>query len=148
MARYKGRVIVKKVDDKGKRIKGTLKNWIKNNPGKFYFDSMPEYEVWKYLKNKKIKMVSQPSLELFESTKTTEFKDNEIKTVTQRKIGYTPDYYLPDYGIYIEVKGYADDLFKLRWKLFKLKGYTGYIVYSVEECKALIKILKENENKP
>lgn len=145
MARYKGRVVVKKVDSNGKRIQGKLKDWIKNHPGEVYFDSMPEYEVWKYLKTIKMNAVSQPQLDLFDSLKTKEYINNEIKNVTQRKIGYTPDYYLPDYDIYIEVKGYADDLFKLRWKLFKLKGYKGYIVYSLEECKSLIKVLKEND---
>lgn len=145
MARYKGRVIVKKVGEDGKRIVGSVAAWKKKNPGKLVFDSMPEYEVWKYFKTASIKNQIQPELELFDSIKTEEFKKGEIKNTTQRKIGYTPDYYLPDYDIYIEVKGYADDLFKLRWKLFKLKGYKGYIVYSLKECKELIKVLKEND---
>ena len=68
-----------------------------------------------------------------------------IKEVKQRKMEYTPDYYLPQYDVYIEVKGFADEQFKMRWKLFKAKGYKGFIVYSLNEFKELIKQLKEKE---
>lgn len=146
MVRYAGRVKVAKVGEDGKRIVGSLIAWRKKNPGKLTFDSMPEYEVWKYFKTLKINYIYQQSVELFDSIKTMEFEDDVIKKVVQRKIGYTPDFYLPDYDLYIEVKGYADDLFKMRWKLFKLKGYKGYIVYSLAECKKLIQILINNGN--
>lgn len=145
MPRYRGRVIVKKVGEDGTRIPGKLAVWRKKNPTALVFDSMPEYEVWKFFKDEGINAVNQPTLLLHDVIKTTEFKKGEIKPTSQRKIEYTPDYYLPDYDLYIEVKGYADDLFKLRWKLFKLKGYNGYIVYSLAECKALMKILKSDE---
>jgi hypothetical protein len=143
MARYRGRVIVKKVGEDGKKINGSLASWKKKNPGKMVFDSMPEYEAWKYMKKHKINFEYQPNIDLFPPLKTKEFKNGKLKDATQRKIGYTPDYYLKDFDIYIEVKGYADDLFKLRWKLFKLKGYKGYIVYSLEELKTLIALLQE-----
>lgn len=146
MVRYAGRVKVAKVGEDGKRIVGSLIAWRKKNPGKLTFDSMPEYEVWKYFKTLKINYIYQQSVDLFDSIKTMEFEDGTIKKVVQRKIGYTPDFYLPDYDLYIEVKGYADDLFKMRWKLFKLKGYKGYIVYSLAECKNLIQILINNGN--
>lgn len=142
-----GRVIVDKVGEDGKRIKGSVGTWRRANPGKLVFDSMPEYKVWKTIKDLEISHVYQPGLVLYENCKTLEFKDGEIKEVTQRKIGYTPDFYLDDYKVYIEVKGYADDLFKLRWKLFKLNGYKGFIVYSVDEFKLLIKELKNNKKK-
>ena len=87
----------------------------------------------------------QPSLTLFEGIETEEFKKGVIKEITQRKISYTPDFYLRKYKVYVEVKGYADELFRLRWKLFKIQGYTGYIVYSVDELKSLLKQLKEQE---
>ncbi len=78
-----------------------------------------------------------------QTKKAKEEKRNkrEIKDVVQKPIGYTPDFYLPEFDLYIEVKGFADDVFKLRWKLFKLKGYDGFIVYSLEEFKQLYKQL-------
>jgi hypothetical protein len=154
MARYAGRVVVNKVDENGVAIKN-LKSWIKNNPGKRYFDSKLEWEVWEYLKDSGISFKTQITLKLFDSVNTEEFQKprqtakarkekrnkREIKSISQQEIHYTPDYYLPEFDVYIEIKGYADEVFKLRWKLFKLKGYKGYIVYSLEEFKLLYKEL-------
>jgi hypothetical protein len=149
-------MIVHKVDENGKKITN-LKAWLKKNPGKKYFDSTPEWEVWKYITTKtKLKYQEQVTLELFPSMNTEEFQaprrtkkaiaegrtDKEIKQITQQNIEYTPDFYLPKWDLYIEVKGYADELFKLRWKLFKLKGYKGYIVYSLDDFKRLIESLE------
>jgi len=156
MARYAGRVIVAKVDAEGNRIKN-FKQWRKKNPDALYFDSYPEWEVWYYLIHSDIAFESQPTLELFSGIDTMEFvqprqtkkakkeKRNKrtIKAVKQKPIKYTPDYYLSEYDTYIEVKGYADELFKMRWKLFKLSGYKGYIVYSLEEFKELLKQLED-----
>lgn len=142
MARYQGRVIVKKVGQDGKQITGSLSDWKAKNPGMLTFDSMPEYQVWKYITDSGLEFEYQPNIELFDKCSTTEFEDGQIKTVAQRKIGYKPDFYLPAYDCYIEVKGYADELFKLRWKLFKLKAYTGFIVYSLKEAVELLDLLK------
>lgn len=146
MARYKGRVIVLKVDNKGVRIKGKLRDWIDKHPDTIYFDSMTEYLVWKYIKTIKLKYIYKPKLKLFDGMKTKEFKNNKVVEYAQRSISYTPEFYLPAYKAYIEVKGYADDVFKLRWKLFKLNGYDGYIVYSLVDFKTLIKELKNAKN--
>jgi len=142
MTRYQGRVVVKKVTEEGKYINGSEAKYREENPGKLVFDSMPEFKVWKYLTDEGIAFLYQPSINLFDGIKTTEFKDGELKTISQRKIGYTPDFFLPDYDCYLEVKGYADELFKLRWKLFKLKNYKGYIVFSLEEAVELLDLLK------
>ena len=142
MARYQGRVVVKKVTEEGKQIQGSEAQYRADNPGKLVFDSIPEFKVWKYLTDEGINFEYQPKVDLFDSYKTTEFKDGELKTIVQRKIGYTPDFYLPDFDVYLEVKGYADELFKLRWKLFKLKDYKGYIVFSLQEAVELIDLLK------
>lgn len=156
-ARYAGRMKISKVDCDGKKIKGKLTDWIKKNPGKKYFDSTTEWVVWDYLKNKtNLNYQEQTTLELFSSVNVEEFlaprrtkkaikegrTDKEIKQLKQQNIEYTPDFYLTDYDLYIEVKGYADELFKLRWKLFKLKGYKGFIVYSLEDFKRLIDSLE------
>lgn len=157
MARTRGRVIVPKVDTKGKSIK-SLGTWLKKHPGELYFDSFPEWEVWNYLNDGDISYEYHPTtIELLPPIKTTEFKHPrrtkgkkqkppEIKEVTQRKMEYTPDFYLPDFDVYIEVKGYADEMFKMRWKLFKAKGYEGYIVYSLNEFKLLLKQLEEKRD--
>ena len=151
-----GRQIVKKVDSKGNRI-SNFKLWYKKHKGEVYFDSYPEWEVWKYLTDNKIKHTFHPkSIELLPAITTYEFKtprrtkkavkegrtNPEIKQVVQRKMEYTPDFLLDDIDTYIEVKGFADEQFKLRWKLFKAKGYKGFIVYSLNEFKLLYKQLK------
>jgi hypothetical protein len=138
---------VKKVDEQGKPIRGSLKTWKTKNPGKLYFDSKPEWECWKYMKSEKIKNDFQPTIELFATLKTKEFKKGVIKEITQRAIKYTPDFYLHKYKVYIEVKGYADELFRVRWKLFKLQGYEGYIVYSLAELKTLLNQLNNDTKK-
>lgn len=152
MARTKGRVIIAKIDSSGKKIKGSLAAWIILHPGEIYFDSVPEWEVWDYLKDSDIKFQTKKELLLFDSIDTTEFtpedkkkgKAAKIAKSKQRPIRYTPDYYLPEYDTYIEVKGWADELFKMRWKLFKLAGYTGYLVYSLEDFIAVLKLLKKS----
>lgn len=148
MARYKGRVIVKKVDAKGKIISNYV-SWRKKHPKEKVFDSKTEWSVWNYVKKhvKGITFIEQPQLILFDSLKTTEFIKSTIKPATIRNIKYTPDFYIQEYDVYIEVKGYADPLFKLRWKLFKNKGYTGYIVYSLDEFKILINELQQKYTK-
>ena len=143
--RYRGRVIVKKVDFRGVPIKGKLAAWIKKNPGKVYYDSMIEYEAITYLNKNRIEYTYQPTLMLYDSMKTEEFKKNKIVDYSQRNIKFTPDIYLPKKNVYIELKGYADDVFKLRWKLFKLKGYKGFIVYSMLELKNLLKQLEKTK---
>ena len=158
MARYKGRMMVSKVDEFGDKIK-VFATWRAKNPDALYFDSHPEWEVWDYLQSTSINHVYQKELNLFGGVKTQEFdqprqtkkakenKNNQrvIKDVMQRPICYTPDFYLPDYDLYIEVKGFADEVFKLRWKLFKIAGYKGFIVYSLDEFKKLYKQLTVND---
>jgi len=54
-------------------------------------------------------------------------RDNTVKTIkrnkkhTLQRVIYTPDFYLPEYDLLIEVKGRAfdDELFRLRYRLFK-----------------------------
>ena len=146
MARGLGRVIVAKIDQNGKKIKGSLAAWIAKHPGEMYFDSTPEWEVWSYMCKYQISHIYEKELVLFAGCETTEFKNGKIVKVKQREIKYTPDYYLPEYDVYIEVKGWADELFKVRWKLFKIKGYNGYLVYSLDDFIAVLKLLEESTN--
>ena len=140
---------VNKVDSKGKVIKGSLKKWLASHKGELYFDSVQEWQCWKYLKDEKIKFELQPEIELFPNKKVNTFKDGDIKTMVQRKMVYTPDFLLKigKQKIYVEYKGYADPEFKMRWKLFKNTDHIGYIVYSVEDFIDLVDLLIERDAK-
>lgn len=54
-------------------------------------------------------------------------KDCSVKTIlrnkkhTLQRVIYTPDFYLPKYNLYVEIKGrqFDDELFRLRLRLFK-----------------------------
>lgn len=54
-------------------------------------------------------------------------RETKLKTISRNKshtlqrVVYTPDYYLPEYNLYIETKGvqFDDSLFHLRLRLFK-----------------------------
>lgn len=56
-------------------------------------------------------------------------KDDRVKTIlrnkkhTLQRVIYTPDFYLPEHKLIIEVKGkqFFDDLFRLRFRLFRHK---------------------------
>ncbi len=155
-----GRPVIKKVDTNGKQITNLVK-WKLKHPGERFFDSKTEYQVWYYLENDRpdIEYTEQVTLKLFDSCSVEEFSAprqtkkakaegrtaKDIKAGTQANIKYTPDFYLPEYDLYIEVKGWADELFKMRWKLFKLKGYKGFIVYSLDEFEQLIEKLEKDK---
>jgi hypothetical protein len=128
---------VKKVDERGVVIK-SYKKWRANNPNKLSFDSKLEWEIWVLLKKEKINFTIQPNVVLIDAVKTHELVKTKIKFITQRPITYTPDYYLTDYNIYIEVKGWPTPAFRLRWKLFKVKGYCGFIVSSKNDMQTLL----------
>ena len=149
------RRLIAKVDLQGKKIKGKLADWIKKHPGELYFDSMIEWDVWDYITTNKVNAEYHKELLLFDSYDTSEYVPgtttksgkktaSSLKKTKQRPIRYTPDYYLPDYDVYIEVKGYADEVFKLRWKLFKLKGYEGYLVYNRKDFIDVLKLLQKS----
>lgn len=141
----KGRKPIQKIDDKGKTIKISLTLWKSKHPNRLHFDSMLEYDVYTVIKDSGLDFVYQPNIELFPAIEVTEMVKGVIKKKTQRNISYTPDFYLPKYNVYIEVKGYAEELFKLRWKLFKLKGYVGYLVYTITDAVNLLDLL-DNQN--
>lgn len=82
-------------------------------------------------------------------------RDERVKTIkrnkkhTLPKIVYTPDFYLPEYDLLVEIKGrqFDDDLFSLRYRLFKHK-YPECAIWKVthhEQFSELDKILKNLE---
>jgi hypothetical protein len=55
---------------------------------------------------------------------------------------YTPDFYLPEFNLYIEIKGYKSDIFNTKIKLFK-KIYPTIIIDVLDKIKLQsIKIIK------
>jgi hypothetical protein len=172
MSRYLGRVKVNKVDSKGRKITN-LKEWIKKNPNQIYFDSSLEYICYEYIQSlkSKIKFKFHPDksvfLEGFESdifvpahTAKKNVKSKNIKKgdkipacIKKQKIlgaSYTADFVLYDgkKEYFIETKGFADDAFKLRFKLFKNtlnKNQHAYVVKSLKELKDLIDLLYEEQ---
>ena len=135
---------IKKVDERGVKIRGSVKKWRAANPDKLLFDSHFEWEVWKYLKDNNISSKFQPNVTLQDSMVTEEVTKKGIVPKAQRKIGFTPDFFLEDAGVYLEAKGWETPEFRLRWKMFKSLGFTGYIVKSMDEVKLVIKHIKSN----
>jgi len=52
----------------------------------------------------------------FEHSRSNGFVDNTTKV---RDITYTPDFVDPQGRFVVEIKGYANDVFPLKWKMFK-----------------------------
>lgn len=73
---------------------------------------------------------------------------------TVRGITYTPDFVGKDF--IIETKGYANETFPLRWKLFKqmlteksAEKYPNLVIYKpqkISECEEVINLIKEFRN--
>ena len=68
-------------------------------------------------------------------------------------VSYTPDFI--GEGFIIETKGYANETFPLRWKLFKkmivdqperFPNLTLYKPQNISECKKVIELIKEKQN--
>jgi hypothetical protein len=137
---------IKKIDPNGNIIKN-FKVWRKSNPLSLFFDSKVEWLVWKYLTINGIPIEVEPKIDLQPSIKVSELKKGVVKTTTQLPISFKPDFLLKNDDVYIEVKGWATPEFRLRWKLFKLKGYEGYIVQSIKELKEILIYLKYDVSK-
>lgn len=145
---------IKKLDAGGKVIK-VWKGWIKEHPGELYFDSALEYVVYNYLKDNNINFVYQPESIIFYPSKEVEeikdmtrkgVKSTVIKNTTQKSISYTPDFYLPDFDLWLETKGYLkEDSFRLRWRLFKNFEYKGFIVRNLKDLKIIIESLEDGD---
>lgn len=169
MSRYLGRVKVNKVDLSGTKIIN-LKKWMQKNPNKLYFDSYLEFQCYTYLKTQKdITFKFHPDKTIFlegyhsnafvpskkakKDIASRKVKKGDVipAKITKQKIqgaSYTADFllYYNKCDIYIETKGFADDAFKLRFKLFKSqlnKNQHAYVVKSLKELKELLSLLYE-----
>lgn len=107
------------------------------------FDSLLELDIYEEFLSRGIKLKRGEPIEVFDAFKTPIFcysNDNkkfEFKREKQsiRGVTYTPDFVLritektinpktgaertDGYNVYIETKGFANETFRYRWKLFK-----------------------------
>ena len=115
-----------------RKIKRKSKNKkVRNATSKVYkgikFRSKLELFTYRKLEEAKIKALYEKRKyilqegfhypeECYEPHKTKGYIDNKYKI---RDITYTPDFVDPQGRWVIEVKGYANDVFPIKWKLFK-----------------------------
>lgn len=157
MERYYKRTFAKQAEYKGITFRSTMERDF----AMFLDGKMFRYKgVWYYhepiryeYETKEFELIPQETY-----IDRTE-KDESVKTIDRNKkhtlprIIYTPDFYLPDYNLLIEVKGFQfdDGLFSLRYRLFKHK-YPDKPIWKVmhhEEFNNIDKVIKnlgvENE---
>lgn len=108
---------------------------------------------WQY-ESKEFELIEQENwVDKTEIDKTLKRLKRNKQHTLQRVI-YTPDFYLPDFNLHIETKGFQfnDGLFKMRFRLFKHKypNEAIWLVTSHSDFKKLddvleaLKISKEN----
>ena len=92
------------------------------------------------------KIIRDKNKKILSSTKRFDLIENV------REIAYTPDFCGVDNDWIIETKGFANDAFPLRWKLFKAKlnelGFCGIVMKpeSQKEVLLCIDIIKNKDN--
>lgn len=126
-SKYYKRVFAKPQEYKGIQFRSTLEKDFA-----MFLDGTPiHYKgVWYYTKPIKWEYETKEFELLPQETwiDKTE-RDKTVKTIlrnkkhTLQRIIYTPDFYLPDYDLLVECKGFQfdDELFSLRFRLFKHK---------------------------
>lgn len=142
---------VKKVDKNGKQIKD-WKTWRGKHPKALYFDSRLEYSTHALLEKEGMTFKFHPDmLTVQEKFKLKSFEKGELKERGIRKIGYTVDFIVYANGkeYHVETKGLAEEVFKIRWKVFLnlVKDDSNIVpclVFSVKEMQVLIKAIKKD----
>lgn len=68
-----------------------------------------------------------------------------------RSITYTPDFVNKEKKFVIEVKGYSNDVFPMKWKMFKHsicgEGYDLYLPSTIKQVDAAIELIKQKYDK-
>lgn len=88
------------------------------------FKSKMELLIYKTLKDRGFHPAYEPTTyEIFEGFKPTVkcLSDGKEETTKIRSITYTPDFYFKykDYDVFIEVKGWQNDVYSIKKKLFR-----------------------------
>lgn len=134
---FSGEVVSSSIDDKSSvKANKKVKNAKKILHDGMMFDSSLNIEIYKFLKANNIKFEREVKYELQPS-----FKKHGM---TYRNLTWTADYYLPDYNIIIEGKGFATDRYKIVSKLFAFKyDIKVYTIKNKKEVLTIHEILKE-----
>jgi predicted nuclease of restriction endonuclease-like RecB superfamily len=127
-----------------KRCRNCAKQYVKKNKllcgrKNGMYGKLPKYRKIKY---KGIKMRS--SWEVAYAKYLDKQKINwqyEPKTFDLGNETYTPDFYLPKFKIYIEIKGYITNRFKRKFKLFKQLYYYIQIIVLKEPILKSLEII-------
>lgn len=140
-----------------------IKNATPNKVGDIEFKSLLESRVYKTLISEGLNPQYEPTkFILWEGFKPTipffakSRKQYKQVTTALRDITYTPDFIL-NYGdkkIFIEVKGFQNDSFPIKFKMFRklLEGLPNkdkiiiWEVFSLKQLKDLIKQLKDEKS--
>ena len=114
-----GKVKITKTKD-GKDIKPNPR--VKNANKYYYdghkFDSNLEIYMYQLLMKKKIKFVMKHIITLQPG-----FRNKDGKAIIAIK--WKADFYLPDYNMVVDTKGWATEIFKMKLKLFKHMQHKG-----------------------
>jgi hypothetical protein len=153
MAKSKNPAYGQYVSEQGKVI-SDIKGYRLLNPGAKVFQSMLEYECYKFLEKAGLNFTWQPeTVELAPSFSTwslSKSKTPKIFKATVRNITYTSDFKITSFSpleIYIEVKGFFQPDARMRYKLFQAKlksNQRSFIIFSVNELKVLIELLEKD----
>lgn len=85
--------------------------------------------------------------EIYEPHKVKNKKQFVQVSNNVRAITYTPDFVNLEKKFIIEVKGYANDVFPIKWKLFKdsikNQGYTLFLPSTQQQVKEMVQIIKD-----
>jgi len=105
-----------------------------------------EYEVHKYnLLNKNTYKGTIYEPHKVKGIKAFRKVSNNIRAIT-----YTPDFVNKKDKWIIEVKGYANDVFPLKWKMFKslveIQGYTLYLPSTQKQVRETVDLIKAEKN--
>jgi hypothetical protein len=148
--KYYKRVFAKKVDYKGIQFNSKLEadfamfldGKIVNYKGHNYYHKPVKWDYEKIV----FELIPQETwVDKTERDSTVKVLVRNKKHTLQRVI-YTPDFYLPEYNLIVEIKGYQfdDDLFRLRFRLFRHKFPNAkvWVVRSHEDFEKLDEILE------
>tara|TARA_R100000781_G_scaffold99272_1_gene62883 strand:- start:295 stop:747 length:453 start_codon:yes stop_codon:yes gene_type:complete len=139
--------------------KGKIKNATKCTYKGIKFRSKLELFTYKQLESAGIKSMYEENtytllpgfyleMDSYEPSKQG-YKNNTKKI---RAVTYTPDFVDPKGKWIIEVKGYANDVFPIKWKLFKLylleneMDCTLFLPKNQKQVKETVELIKKLEN--
>ena len=136
-----------KKNNKGKRF--ARGGWMKKSKNKKVQNAQPNSYNGINFKSKLetncYKAIESVGIPLeYEKETFTLLEGFEYNNEKFRPITYTPDFINDEHKIIIETKGYATDIFKLRWKLFKwylMKNGSDYTAIQLKNKKEIDELI-------